>query len=101
MITSNHRKENSIPLAEVKSLLLSLQEKMKQTVMENHLKVINKIHHKIDLFFSADKTCWMMIEQTQFVVRRSVTYSSQSLARQALRLHAVEWIETVPLRLPT
>jgi len=96
-------KDNTIPLAEVKSLLLSMQQRTKQTAMENHFRLVNKLHHRIDLFFSADKTCWCIIEIDILnrYARRSVTFSSQSLARQALRLQAVEWVETIPLRLPT
>jgi len=103
IITSNLRKENPIPLAEVKSLLLSMQKRMKHTEMKNHFRLINKLHHRIDLFFSADKTCWSIVEIDILnrYARRSATFSSQSLARQALRLQAVEWVETVPLRLPT
>lgn len=96
-------KENPVPLGEVKLLLQRLQREMNETVMSNHMKVTNKSYWQQDLFFNASKTCWMIIEMMYFgadrFVRRSETYSSQSLARQALTLQAVRWVETVPLQL--
>jgi len=97
---------NPIPLGEVKLCLRKLQEKLQQTIMDNHFKLYNKSYHKIDLFFNAQKTCWMIVEMKSLggeqFVRRSETFSSKSLAIQALRLSMVEWVETVSLRrLPT
>jgi hypothetical protein len=95
------RKDNPFPLGEVKSLILSMREQMKKTILDNHFCVINKYFHKVDLFFSADKTCWMFIEMKSLGheqhIRRSVTFSSKPLAMQALQLSMVEWVETVPL----
>lgn len=101
-----NEKPNPIPLGEVKLLINQLQEQMKKTVLENHWKYTNKFFHKIDIFFSADKTCHCILEMkdlgSERFVRRSCIYSSKSLAIQALQLQAVEWVETVPLRrLPT
>ena len=94
-------KSNPFPLGEVKLLMRNLQEQMNATIMENHFKLYNRSWHKIDLFFNATKTCWMMIEMKTLggenYVRRSCIYSSKPLAIQALRLSAVEWVETVHL----
>jgi len=97
---------NPIPLGEVKSLIIKHQLLMKKTILENHFKVTNKYFHKVDIFFSADKTCWSILEMkslgSEQFVRRSCIYSSKLLAIQALQLQVVEWVETVPLRrLPT
>ena len=94
-------KANTFPLGEVRLLMRNLQEQMNATIMENHFKLYNRSWHKIDLFFNATKTCWMMIEMKTLggenFVRRSCIYSSKPLAIQALRLSAVEWVETVLL----
>lgn len=96
-----------VPLGKVKSLLHNMQELMQKTILENHFKYVNKPHHTVDIFFSPNKTCWMIVEMKNMIsesfIRRSEIYSFKSLAIQALRLQAVEWVETVsfPYGFPT
>lgn len=95
------------PLAEVKSMLAEMQELMKQTIFENYFKVKNRPNWTQDVFFSADKNLWCVIEMKDMpgerFVRKSQTYPTKTVALQVLETPLrIRWVETVPLpELPT
>lgn len=87
------RKEEEIPLGRVYDFLYKLKEELGSTEMKNHFKV----QPWMDLFFSADKTVWRLVETRETFIRKSSCFASKSLAIQALQLQVIKWVETVPL----